>query len=126
MALEDFTGKEQIKDHNKEIRDEILEKYKMFQDFYSGIMERVEENPGVRSDGKVLNRLQVVDRFASELHQIKRILDSYPEDVPNEEVQKMLSVTQRVMNKAQGFYYGEYNLLDKDGNWLENPEHLKN
>lgn len=126
MGLEDLRGREQMKDFNKEIREEIKNSYAEFQDLYGEIIGRIERNPGIRLDGKVLDSQGVVDRFASELHQIKRILDTYPENVPNEEVQNILSINQRVMNKAQGFYHGEYNLLDKDGNWLENPEHLKN
>ncbi len=123
MGFENFEGTEQIKDFNKEAREQIVEAYLEFQSFYNEILERSTRNPGLSIEPH--NAWQIIDRLASELWQVQRTLDTYPEEIPNQEVQNLLAVTQRVMNKAQGFYHGEYNLLDKNGNWLENLEHLK-
>ena len=113
---------ENQKDYNNEIRIEVRKKFKNFQDFFNEIRSASILNRA--RSREIKNNIDLVTFLGDPLRNQFHMLEAYGDNIPAQVANDALDVVQKQMLKASAFYYGEGNLLDKDGNPLEKVEWL--
>lgn len=110
------------KKSNQEMIKELKEEYPKFKIFWNAILEQVRNNKGQYYFGDNPSPLNVARFFASDLQSIKIQMQPYQADendyaaeMPVKLHENSMSILQRTMGKASDVYYGEVEILDKDG-----------
>jgi hypothetical protein len=102
---------------------ELKKEYPKFAVFWNKILEQTKENKGEIYSGDNLSPLNVVRMFSSKLQSIKIEMQGYnyayekdPQaTMPVKSHNDFMSILQKTIGKASDVYYGETEILDKNG-----------
>ncbi len=102
---------------------EIRKEYPKFKDFWDKVLEQTREGKNSVYLAENPSPLHVVRLFASQLTSIKHLTGVYVSELEENEKAEMpvktyqdcMSILQKAMGEASDIYYGENEILDKEG-----------